>query len=169
MMFESKKYGYLKPRVQIEPITIKGATIEYVTGHNAEFIRKNKIGIGGKIVRSGDVIPKIQDVIVKAEHAKMPDVQWKWNETKVDAIIKDMNNNKIMIEKNWNHLLANLKYNSIGNIRKLYQLGLIYTKTIKITVDDLIKIPGFQTKSASKIVDSLNEQLSKMPITINHI
>ena len=164
------KYGYLKPRVQIEPIIIKGARIEYATGHNAEFIRKNKIGIGAlvKIVRSGDVIPKIQDVIVKAEYPKMPDVEWRWNETKVDAIIENAVNNKIMIAKELESFASKLEIANLGpgNIRKIVGAGFdSIPKLLKITVDDLIKIPGFQTKSASKIVESLNEQLSKMPIT----
>ena len=39
--------------------------------------------------RSGDVIPKIEEVIVPAEEPKLPDVPWKWNETHVDALLKD--------------------------------------------------------------------------------
>ena len=164
------KYGYLKPRVQIEPILIKGATIEYVTGHNAEFIRKNCIGIGAlvKIIRSGDVIPKIQEVIVKAEYPKMPDVEWEWNETNIDAIIKDSSNNQTMIEKEIESFAIKLEIVNLGpgNIKKIVNAGFdSIPKLLKIQVEDLIKIPGFQIKSASKIINSIREQLSEMPLS----
>jgi NAD-dependent DNA ligase len=55
------KHGYLKPRVQIEPVELVGVTVQYATGFNAKFIRDNKIGPGAiiEITRSGDVIPLI--------------------------------------------------------------------------------------------------------------
>ena len=164
------KYGYLKPRVQIEPILIKGARIEFVTGHNAEFIRKNKIGIGAlvKIIRSGDVIPKIQEVIVKAEVAKMPDVEWEWNETNIDAVIKNTENNKIMIQKEIESFATKLEIVNLGpgNIKKIIDAGFdSIPKVLKLQVDDLIQIPGFQTKSATKIINSIREQLDEMPIS----
>ena len=60
VLWTPSKDGYLKPRVQIEPIKLGGVTIEYATGFNAAFIRDNKIGIGSliQIIRSGDVIPQ---------------------------------------------------------------------------------------------------------------
>ena len=164
------KYGYLKPRVQIEPINIKGATIEYVTGHNAEFIRKNKIGIGAlvKIIRSGDVIPKIQEVIVKAEYPKMPDMEWEWNDTHVDAIIKNSENNQTMIQKELESFALKLEILNLGpgNIKKIVNAGFdSIQKLLKLKVEDLVEIPGFQTKSASKIINSIREQLSEMPLS----
>ena len=163
------KYGYLKPRVQIEPINIKGATIEYVTGHNAEFIRKNKIGIGAlvQIIRSGDVIPKIQEVIVKAEYPKMPDMEWEWNDTHVDAILKNSENNKTMIQKELESFALKLEIVNLGpgNIKKIVDAGYdSIQKLLKLKVEDLVEIPGFQTKSASKIINSIREQLSEMPV-----
>ena len=53
------KDGYLKPRVQIEPVNLLGVTIQYATGFNAQFIQQSGIGPGAviRLVRSGDVIP----------------------------------------------------------------------------------------------------------------
>ena len=55
------KDGYLK-LVQIQPVNLGGAVIQYATLHNAEFVIKNKIGLGAvvQILRSGDVIPKLK-------------------------------------------------------------------------------------------------------------
>lgn len=73
--------GYLIPRLQIEPVVVGSARIEYVTAHNARFVVLNKLGPGAKILirRSGDVIPAVERVIQGCEQASMPtDFAWKW-------------------------------------------------------------------------------------------
>ena len=57
VLWAPSKDGYLKPRIQIEPVVLGGAKIEYATAFNAAFVEDNKIGIGAlvKLVRSGDV------------------------------------------------------------------------------------------------------------------
>lgn len=84
------KHGYLKPRVNIEPVDLVGVTINYATGFNAKFIYENKIGPGAKvkITRSGDVIPFIQGV-ERGTTPQMPDEDWEWNDTEVDAVMID--------------------------------------------------------------------------------
>ncbi|MBI9110017.1 BRCT domain-containing protein [Maridesulfovibrio ferrireducens] len=61
--------GVVTPVVEIEPVEISGAKISNVTGHNAEYINNNGIGVGAEIeiIRSGEVIPKIEKVISRAE------------------------------------------------------------------------------------------------------
>lgn len=53
------------PTVIIDPIHISGATIQRVSGNNARYLLENRIGIGAevKIMRSGEVIPLITEVI----------------------------------------------------------------------------------------------------------
>ena len=101
VIWSPSKDGYLKPRVQIEPLKLGGITIEFATGHNAKFIQDNKIGIGAmiQISRAGDVIPYINSVIVPAAHAKMPDVAYKWNESGVDIIVENINEDMTVREK----------------------------------------------------------------------
>ena len=45
VLWSPSKDGYLKPRVQVEPVVLGGAKIEYATGFNAKFIEDNKIGV----------------------------------------------------------------------------------------------------------------------------
>jgi NAD-dependent DNA ligase len=54
VLWTPSKDGYLKPRVQIEPIHLGGVCIEYATGFNGSFIYENKIGIGSiiELIRS---------------------------------------------------------------------------------------------------------------------
>jgi len=77
--------GYLIPRLQIEPVVVGSARIEFVTAHNAKFVVENKLAPGARIVirRSGDVIPAVDRVITGGAAGKMPGgtegAQWKWD------------------------------------------------------------------------------------------
>lgn len=94
--WNASKHGYLKPRVNIEPVELVGVTIQYATGFNAKFIHENKIGPGAKIriTRSGDVIPFILGVVEPAKQADMPKVDWRWNDTNVDAVLTNPGENE---------------------------------------------------------------------------
>jgi NAD-dependent DNA ligase len=73
--------GFLIPRLQIEPVVVGTARIEFVTAHNARFVKENKLGPGAKIMirRSGDVIPAVERVIQSCAEAAMPTgFAWKW-------------------------------------------------------------------------------------------
>jgi NAD-dependent DNA ligase len=73
--------GYLIPRLQIEPVVVGSARIEFVTAHNARFVKENKLGPGARILirRSGDVIPAVERVIQSCAEASMPtEFVWKW-------------------------------------------------------------------------------------------
>lgn len=87
------KDKYLKPIVKFTPVNINGIIIKQATGFNANFIVKNKIGIGSiiKIQRSGDVIPHIIAILKVADNNEplMPDISYKWNKTNIDIIIDD--------------------------------------------------------------------------------
>ena len=102
VLWNPSKDGYLKPRVQIEPIQLGGVKIEYATGFNAAFIEQNKIGLGAliQIIRSGDVIPHIRSVTIPAEAPKMPLVPYKWNDTHVDIMLEDIGSDTTVREKN---------------------------------------------------------------------
>ncbi len=73
--------GLLIPRVLINPVTIGGATISKVTGHNAKFIVDAGLGTGAKVLirRSGDVIPIIDTVQVPVEPQLPPAGTFKWD------------------------------------------------------------------------------------------
>lgn len=90
--WEASMDGYLKPTIEIEPIDLGGVTIKRATAFNGKYIVDNSLGPGAKIkiVRSGDVIPYILEVITAAENPQMPDVAYKWNKTGVDIVLKDI-------------------------------------------------------------------------------
>lgn len=56
----------------IDPVTLGGATIERVTLHNLDFIAKHNLMYGSvvKVLRSGDVIPKLVEVVENDSHCR---------------------------------------------------------------------------------------------------
>lgn len=56
----------------IDPVTLGGATIERVTLHNLDFIAKHNLMYGSvvKVLRSGDVIPKLIEVVENDSHCR---------------------------------------------------------------------------------------------------
>ena len=91
------KDKYLKPVIKFNPIVINGITIKQTTGFNADFIVKNKIGLGSiiKIQRSGDVIPHITGIVKKAKEPLMPqEGSYYWNKTNIDIILNTNEKNK---------------------------------------------------------------------------
>jgi len=107
------RLGYLMPRVQIKPVAIGGAKIEWVTGHNAEYVMKQSIGPGAKIKirRSGDVIPIIDTVINQADNPQMPvDIEWTWDGVNAKAA----NGGEEQLKKQLLHTLKTLKVEGAG-------------------------------------------------------
>jgi NAD-dependent DNA ligase len=66
--------GVWTPRLRITPVVIGGARIEWVTGHNAAWIRDRGLGVGAEVIirRSGDVIPIIDSVVRPVPVASWP-------------------------------------------------------------------------------------------------
>ena len=144
-------FGLLKPIIIVEPIIISGITIRRATAHNAKFVVKNVLGPGAiiKIVRSGDVIPKIIEVIKPAplNKPKMPSIPYKWNETKVDLIVKDIHgatkDNIITKQIARFFKILDVKYIGIGIVRKLVDAGYKDPITIISTdQDEIVEIIG---------------------------
>ena len=162
------KDNYMKPIVHVEEVVLQGVTITKATGHNALFISENIIGPGAviKIIRSGDVIPYIKEVLKPAENKKpqMPKTKYKWNDSKVDIISIDpkLNNNvKIKLLKYFFSELG-VKYISEGIIKKLVENGIddIF-KFIDVNKDELSEIDGIGDKLIDKIYDSFDKAIKE--------
>ena len=71
--YNASKDGLLIPRLLVKTVKIGNVNISKVTGHNGRFIINNKIGPGTiiELIRSGDVIPKVNNVIKSSYEAVM--------------------------------------------------------------------------------------------------
>lgn len=171
VLWNISKDGYLKPRVQIEPVVIGGAKIEYTTGFNGKYIKDNKIGVGAviQLVRSGDVIPYIMKVIKPAHEAKMPlDIEYKWNETGIDIVVLNTETNNLVREKRIVKFFSDLEVECFnkGNITRFINAGYNSISSIlQMTYDDYLSIDGVREKMAKKIYHSLCETIKKTTIS----
>jgi DNA ligase (NAD+) len=166
-------YGFLKPRVKIEPVKLVGVDINYATAFNAKFVFTNNLGPGSKIklVRSGDVIPHIMEVLTPSATGgpKMPSVPYKWNSTKVDVIVEDIEGvckNSISIKK-ITHFFKTIgvKYLSEGIVKKFVDNG--YNTIVKILQADhknLYKIDGLGTTIVNKIYNNINKSFKTLTL-----
>jgi DNA ligase (NAD+) len=164
VIWTASKDGYLKPRVRIEPIHIGGVTIEYATGFNGKYIEDSKIGVGAiiQIIRSGDVIPYIKSIIVKAEKGKMPDVPYEWTETHVDIILKNKNDDPVVREKNITGFFTEIGVDGLssGNVKRIIAAGYdTVPKIIHMEKSDFAKIDGFQQKMVDKLYNGIKDKL----------
>ena len=169
VLWSPSKDGYLKPRVQIEPINLGGVTIEYATGFNGAFIKDNKVGIGAtiQIIRSGDVIPHIKSVIVPADEAKMPNVPFKWNDTHVDIMLENASDDPTVKEKNITGFFRGIGVEGLssGNISRLINAGFDSVPSIiKMKESDFLKVEGFKGKMANKIYTGIQQKINDASI-----
>ena len=173
VLWEISKDGYLKPKIKIETVELLGSEITYATAFNAKYIYDNNIGPGSiiKIIKSGDVIPYIHEIISPSENGKpkMPSIKYKWNETNVDIIAQDLdeeNMTKIIIKK----LLyffetLDIKFMGEGMITKFVEAGYDdLWKILSADKDKLSNIDGLGKKSVDKIYESINEGIKNRHI-----
>lgn len=160
----ASKDGYLKPRVQIEPIVLGGVRIEYATGFNAKFVHDQGINAGAivRIIRSGDVIPHIVEVVEPATTPGMPTIDYEWNQTGVDIVLKNPEDDAMVREKTIAGFFRNIGVDglSTGHTRKLIEAGFdTIPKIISMTQDDFLNVDGFKEKLATKIRTGIETKL----------
>lgn len=168
-------HGLVKPRVKIQPVTLVGVEITYVTAFNAKFVVDNKLGPGAKIklVRSGDVIPHILEVLKPSStnKAKLPPFPHKWNKSNVDFVVVDVfgaQKNQITVKK-LSHFfkVLDVMYLSEGILTKLVNNG--YDSLIKVlkgvnNKEKLAKIDGLGEKIVNKIYDNIDEAFKNITL-----
>ena len=171
VIWSPSKDGYLKPKVQIQPVKLGGAVIQYATLHNAEFVIKNKIGLGAvvQILRSGDVIPKVEKVVKPAKTIKMPasNYKYKWNSTKKDLVLVDAGDNDIVKLKVMDDFFNKMDVVGLGrgNIQRIMNAGYkTIPKILTMTIQDFMKVEGFKEKMATKIHNSIQHRLDNVTL-----
>ena len=163
------KDGYIKPTLIVDPVIIGGVEISRTTGNNAKFVVDNKLGKGAKIelIRSGDVIPKVNKVLKPSKTVEMPNGEWHWNETKVDIICDSLDNKDVLI-KNIYYFFSSIDTKGLGEkiVEKFINAGYnSILKIIKLNVSDILLVDGFKEKSAQNIVDSIKKSLTNVALT----
>lgn len=172
--WQVSKHAFLKPVIIIEPVNVSGVTIKKVTAFNAKYVKDNNIGPGTiiKVVRSGEVIPKVISVIKQADKPQMPDVPYKWNETNVDILI-ELEEGDSYSETMCIKLIAGffsklgIKHVSEATVQKLYKHG--YDSLLKIISaekEDFEEIEGFGERLAERTYDNIHAGLQNVSIPL---
>jgi len=161
------KDGYIKPKLRIVPTKLSGVVISNITAYNAKYIIDNKIGVGAiiRLIRSGDVIPKIISII-KPSTVKnlLPDIKYKWTVSGVDIVIDD----DYTIDQKIKELTFFIKKLNILSIDEAIIGKLINAnidtieKIISITITDLTNISGFKEKMINKIYTNINTRMKNL-------
>jgi NAD-dependent DNA ligase len=157
--------------VQLEPVQIGGVRIEFATGFNAAFIEEHRIGVGAVVdlVRSGDVIPYIRNVLVPcAGGGKMPAFPFQWNATHVDIILLNKEADTTVREKNITGFFRGIGVDGLssGNIARLMEAGFdSVVKILQMTQADFLSIPGFQEKMSEKLYGGIREKVEAATLT----
>jgi DNA ligase (NAD+) len=167
------RHGKVKPLLLLKPVTILGSVVKKATGHNAKFIKDNKIGKGSKIqiTLANDIIPFVLKVIKKNKKADMPDniKNMTWNETKVDL---ELNEDQYSHESHVRQIVHFFETLQIGNLGKgmvtrLIDYGLdTIPKIINSKVNDFMEIDGIQEKMAKKIFNNIQKGVKSVELPI---
>jgi NAD-dependent DNA ligase len=166
--YNISKHGTLAPRIEYEPVVIKGDTHKYTTGFNLKYIVDNRINKGTQlqIIKSGDVIPYIYKILEHSPTPMMPpeNMKWHWNETHVDAILDNPEANEDVRLQKLVAFFKTMKIDGIGEgvIAKLVNGGYIELEVIlALTPDQIAQVEGFQLKSARNIYNAIHKVLDK--------
>ena len=164
--WNQSKDGNLIPTIIIMPINIGGVTIQRITGNNARYIVNGKLGVGAKVqvIRSNDVIPKIERVIQGAE-VILPDGDWDDN---MVHITTGMITDNIKI-KNIYYFFSTIGTVGMGEkiVEKFYNAGYdTIPKILQITKEDILQIDGFKEKSAENIIKNITTSTTNIPLAI---
>ena len=165
VVWKANKDGYLKPRARVLPVVIGGNRIEYATAFHAGFVQQHGIGVGAivEIVRSGDVIPQISRVRSPAEPT-MPTVSYRWNETKVDVLVADIDHDpEVLLQRNVRFFKAlSIAGLGPGQLTKIMGAGHRTPQAIaRLSVADFLRIQGFQQASSTKLHGAIRAGLQK--------
>jgi NAD-dependent DNA ligase len=163
------KDGYLKPTLILEPTNLSGVTIKRVTAFNAKYIVDNSIGTGTKIklVRSGDVIPHILEVVKKSKKPDLPldPSTYEWNETNVDIILIDASVEQKIKELAF--FCSKLDMKNIGEavVSKMIEADIdSIPKILSVTKSDLEQVENFKGKMVEKIYETISSKSTQMTL-----
>ncbi|QIG70364.1 NAD-dependent DNA ligase protein [Rhizobium phage RHph_N28_1] len=172
--WQLSQHGYLTPVVDFEtPIRLAGVMVSRATAHNAKRIVDDKIGPGAviTIIRSGEVIPKLLDVIKPAKASLPPKGTYEWappNKQGVRThILSTSEDDKetVKIKKLTNFLVKlGVKGFKDKQLTALFDGGInTPAKLMKAPVSRFVSA-GMTDTMAGKLHKLLHETLAKTPV-----
>jgi DNA ligase (NAD+) len=159
---------FLIPRIEIEPVRIGGAMIQFLTGHNARFLLDKKLAVGAgiRVRRSGDVIPCVDGLISESKNSVLSGFPatgtWEWvgeESTAAHIQMKEASSDELL-ESRLEHFVRTLGIDGMGpgQVKKLVEANVKTPKQLCQTKEaDLQTILG--KKSGSSCFTQIQEKL----------
>jgi DNA ligase (NAD+) len=155
--------GNVTPVLEVVPVTLSGATIRRVTAHHAGMVRNLSIGSGAvvEIIRSGEVIPKLEAVHKRAADIALPSncpvcqSELTWSN---DFLKCDNKNCSAQIEQgisHWFKTLGTADWFGIKTIQKLVENGFDSLKKIYAMDEAAFKDLGFGPVQSANLAQAL--------------
>lgn len=163
------------PRVIVDPVRLGGVTVRAFTGHNYFFIKNGfsykdrrltmpvrPIGKGAKIrvIRSGDVIPYIMEVVKPARRPSVPTGDYTLDSSGVHAVAPKQTGDKERVQK-LVHFFSAMKMKGIktGVVERLYAGGFKTLRSILHADVESLQVDGIKEKGAQNIHDAIRKSL----------
>lgn len=155
--WNASKHGELRPRVFVEPVKLRGVTVTKASAFNAKYIVANKIGPGTQVslMRSGDVIPDIQEVIkpTKAQLPDLPKSSYAWDENKTHFVLTVQSD--VTDSKKLHALLADglgIEFFGPVMLSKFHKAGFSVEDILRCTdASEFTAVPGVLIGTAQKL------------------
>lgn len=174
----ASKHGTLKPVVNIQPVQLAGVTIKQANGFNGSFIRLGyrqkdaskglpvrPIGPGALVTlqRSGEVIPNIVEVVKGARVPDFPKTKFVWDGLEIKSLVENDTTKHKKIESFFRTIgVENI---GLGVVAKFTAIGLDdVSKILQASVQDFMRAPGVQQKSAQKYYDSIHSKIGQVEL-----
>jgi hypothetical protein len=163
--------GALNPWAQLEPVEVGGVTVSTATLHNEDDINRKDIREGDNVIvqRAGDVIPQVVGPVLPHQKgtkpfkmpAKCPLCGVEIVKPEGEAMHRCPNracpSRGLESLINWVQAAADIEGVGEQLVRRLWDLGLVRSipELYRLTKEQLLELDGFQEKSASNAVASI--------------
>ena len=97
----------------------------------------------------------------------MPDIEYIWNDSHVDIMLKDKSSDSVVLEKNITGFFKGLSVDGLGsgNVNKIMKAGYdSISKILDMKEEDFLKVEGFKKKMAEKVYNSIKEKIENASI-----
>jgi DNA ligase (NAD+) len=166
---QTSRSGRVNPVAEVEPTRLSGALIQRASAHHYNMVREKGVGPGAviRLSRSGEVIPKIEEVLVSVT-PELPEVCPSCGSPLVwerDFLLCINNMNcPAQITHSIEHFfktLANIDGFGPSSIRKLYDGGVASIPGIYALDEGAFEGLGFGPQQAANMVSQLQRSLSE--------
>lgn len=165
--------GALIPNARLAPVQIGGVTVSNATLFNADEVARKDLRIGDTVVvqRHGDVIPGVVKALVELRDGSERPWTFPTRCPICDTPVVRNEDEKVTYCPNLlcpgrrleglQHFVSRgaMDIQGMGEmiVLRLVTAGLVvdFSDIYRLTLDDLLKIPGFQTKSATNLLNAI--------------